>query len=183
MSATPHYTATAKTLHWLIALLIIAMLILGFYLQDMPFSPRKLQLMSWHKWAGVSIFFLVVFRLVWRGLHPPPPLPGSMSTWQRAAAHLGHWALYGLMLAIPLSGWLMSSAKGVPTVWFGVWRLPDLVGRDPALGNALATTHWALNLVLVALLIAHVGAAIKHHLIDRDDVLVRMLPGRDKSSS
>lgn len=174
---TSHYTSTAKALHWLIALLIIAMLILGFYLQDLPFSPRKLQLMSWHKWAGVSIFFLVVFRLAWRLFNPPPALPEQMSPWQQRAAHLGHWGLYALMLAIPLSGWLMSSAKGVPTVWFGIWRLPDLLARDAALGQALATTHWALNLALVAMLIGHVGAAVKHHLVDQDDVLIRMLPG------
>ncbi len=172
-----HYTSTAKALHWVIALMIVGMLLLGFLIQDMPFSPRKLQWISWHKWIGVTIFLLVLLRLGWRWRHPPPPLPASMPAWQRWAAHAGHWLLYGLMLAIPLSGWLMSSAKGVPTVWFGVLPLPDLLSRDPALGERLQQLHFSLNIGLMAVLVAHVGAAIKHHVVDRDDVLLRMLPG------
>src|SRR5690554_4528836 len=172
-----HYTSTAKALHWVIALMIVGMLLLGFLIQDMPFSPRKLQWISWHKWIGVTIFLLVLLRLGWRWRHPPPPLPASMPAWQRWAAHAGHWLLYGLMLAIPLSGWLMSSAKGVPTVWFGVLPLPDLLSRDPVLGEQLQWLHFSLNIGLVAVLVAHVGAAIKHHVVDRDDVLLRMLPG------
>lgn len=177
MPAT-HYTATAKALHWLIAVLILGMLLLGFYVQDLPFSPQKLQLIAWHKWIGVSIFGLVLIRLLWRLAHPAPPLPAHLPAWQTWGAHLGHGALYLLMLAIPLSGWLMSSAKGVPTVWFGVVRLPDLLARNADLGDRLANLHWILNLALIAVLLAHVAAALKHHLIDRDDVLRRMLPGR-----
>ena len=94
------------------------------------------------------------------------------------AAHLGHWGLYALMLAIPLSGWLMSSAKGFQTVWFGVLPLPDLLDKDKALGNTLQTVHAVLNLGLIGLLLAHVGAALKHHFLQRDDVLTRMLPRR-----
>ena len=97
---------------------------------------------------------------------------------ERLAAHLGHWGLYALMLAIPLSGWLMSSAKGFQTVWFGVLPLPDLLDKDKALGNTLQTVHAVLNLGLIGLLLAHVGAALKHHFLQRDDVLTRMLPRR-----
>lgn len=172
------YTATAKALHWGVAVLLFGMLGLGFYMADLPISPTKLKLYSWHKWAGVSLFVLVVVRLAWRAGHRPPALPQHMSRIACYAAHAGHAALYALMLAIPLSGWLMSSAQGFQTVWFGVLPLPDLVGRDEALGEIFNTVHVYLNFALVALVAAHIGAAFKHHFKYRDDVLVRMLPGR-----
>jgi cytochrome b561 len=108
----------------------------------------------------------------------PPALPASMTMPMRFAAHAGHLALYGLMLVIPISGWLMSSAKGFQTVWFGVLPIPDLVGKDKQLGDLLALVHQSLNLLFVAVLAGHIGAALKHHFIDRDDILTRMLPGR-----
>ncbi|WP_295390124.1 cytochrome b [uncultured Thiodictyon sp.] len=170
------YTATAKTLHWLIAIMILGMLGLGFYMHNLPLSPEKLQLYSWHKWTGVSIFLLVIIRLAWRVTHEPPPLPASVPRLQQWLAHGVHLGLYVLMLAIPLSGWLMSSAKGFQTVWFGVLPLPDLVAKDKALGDLLLTVHLSLNLLLVTLLLGHVGAALKHHFIDKDTILTRMLP-------
>jgi cytochrome b561 len=173
---TPHYTPVAKALHWLMALLLFGLLALGFYMYDLPLSPRKLQLYSWHKWAGVTAFLLVLVRLAWRVTHQPPPLPAHMPKVMQFAAHAGHALLYGLMIAIPLSGWLMSSAKGVQTVWFGVLPLPDLVNKNQALGDWLQTVHLSLNLLFVAVLIGHIGAALKHHFPDRDDVLTRMWP-------
>ena len=175
---TNHYTSTAKGLHWLMAILLTGLLILGFYMHDLPLSPEKLKLYSWHKWAGVSAFLLVWFRLAWRVRHRPPTLPASMPAAMQFAAHAGHFLLYALMIAIPLSGWLMSSAKGFQTVWFGVLPLPDLLAKDKALGNLLETVHVVLNYTLIAVLLGHVGAALKHHFIDRDDVLTRMLPRR-----
>ena len=171
------YTRTAIALHWLIALGLAGVVGLGFYMHDLPLSPAKLQLYSWHKWAGVTLFLLALFRLFWRATHLPPELPATMSLFTRLAAHGAHAALYGLMLVIPLSGWLMSSAKGFTTVWFGVLPLPDLVGKDAALGEQLQAAHVWLNYALLALVAAHFAAALKHRLIDRDDILDRMLPG------
>ena len=108
MTVTNHYTHTAKALHWLMAILLFGLLALGFYMHDLPLSPEKLQLYSWHKWAGVSAFMLVLIRLGWRVTHNPPALPASMPKLIQQAAHAGHLALYGLMLAIPLSGWLIA---------------------------------------------------------------------------
>ena len=173
-----HYTATAKALHWGIAVLIFGMLGLGFYMTGLDLSPTKLQLFSWHKWAGVTVFMLVVVRLAWRVGHKPPALPAHMPALERFAAHAGHHLLYVLMFAIPLSGWLMSSAKGFQTVWFGVLPIPDLLAKDKALGDLLQTVHLALNFTLIAVLVGHVGAALKHHFIDKDDVMTRMLPHR-----
>lgn len=171
-----HYTPLAKSLHWLMALMIFGLLALGFYMSDLPLSPEKLQLYAWHKWAGVTVFMLVWLRLAWRITHRPPALPGSMSPLMQLGAHAGHLMLYVLMVAIPLSGWLMSSAKGVQTVWFGVLPIPDVLSRDKELGQLLEEVHSLLNWGLMALVVGHIGAALKHHVIDRDDTLTRMLP-------
>ena len=173
-----HYTAVAKNLHWLMALLILGMLALGFYMTDLPLSPDKLQYYSWHKWAGVSVFILVWLRLAWRLMFPPPALPADMTRAMKLAAHAGHWALYALMVVIPLTGWLMSSAKGFQTVWFGVLPLPDLLAKDKALGEQLAQLHWALNVGFLLLIAGHAGAALWHHIVHKDDTLRRMLPAR-----
>ena len=168
------YTPVAKGLHWLMAVLILGLLALGIYMSDLPLSPQKLTLYSWHKWAGVTVFLLVWLRLAWRVTHRPPALPASMSPPMRLAAHAGHTALYGLMVVIPVTGWLMSSAKGFQTVWFGVLPIPDLVGRDKALGDVLQETHEALNLLLMLTLGGHLAAALWHHFVLKDDTLRRM---------
>jgi len=170
------YTRTAISLHWLVALAIAGTFALGLYMHELPLSPQKLKFYAWHKWAGVTIFLLVVLRLGWRHAYRPPALPDGMVAWQRRAAAVTHALLYLLMLAVPLSGWLMSSAKGFQTVWFGVLPLPDLVGKDEVLGDLLKVIHETLNFVMAGLVAAHLGAALKHHFVDRDDVLTRMLP-------
>lgn len=170
------YTFTAIGLHWLIALAIIGSFALGFYMADLPISPQKLKFYSWHKWAGVTIFLFVVLRLGWRLAHRPPELPAGMPAWQRSVAAATHVLLYLLMVAVPLSGWLMSSAKGFQTVWFGVLPLPDLLAKNEELGNLLQALHRLLNYSMAAIVFAHLGTALKHHFVDRDDVLVRMLP-------
>jgi cytochrome b561 len=173
---TVSYTRTALGLHWVMALLLAGLFAVGLYMTDLPLSPWKLQVYSWHKWAGVTAFLLVSVRLAWRITHRPPQLPETMTRVMQWVAHAGHLGIYVLMFAIPLTGWLMSSAKGFQTVYFGVLPLPDLVGKDKELGRLLAEVHESLNYLLLLLVVGHVGAAIKHHLIDRDDVLSRMAP-------
>ena len=178
LSMPTHYTALAKWFHWGMALLIAGLVAMGFVMTDMELSPDKLQYYAWHKWAGVSVFLLVWLRLLWRVTHPAPAYPDSMSPWMQRMAHAGHMVLYGLMVVIPLSGWLLSSAKGVQTVWFGVWPLPDLLDKDKELGHLLHEVHETLNFCMLFLLAGHAGAALKHHWIDRDDILKRMLPSQ-----
>ena len=168
------YTPVAKGLHWLMAVLILGLLALGIYMSDLPLSPQKLELYSWHKWFGVTVFLLLWLRLAWRVTHRPPALPETLSAPMRLAAHAGHAALYLLMLAIPLSGWLMSSAKGFQTVWFGVLPIPDLLGRDRELGDLLQQVHKLLNLLLMLTLAGHVLAALWHHFVLKDDTMRRM---------
>ena len=177
-----HYTATAKLIHWLMAALLFGLLALGVYMTELPLSPQKLQLYSWHKWAGVTAFLLLLLRLLWRLKNPPPPLPESMSKTMQWVAHAGHFALYALMVAIPLSGWLMSSAKGFQTVYFGVLPIPDLIGKNKELGQLLAEVHETLAWLLVLLVVGHTAAALKHHFIDKDDILIRMSPDHRKHS-
>ena len=170
------YTRVAIGLHWLIAFAIVGSFSLGLYMHELPLSPQKLKFYSWHKWAGVTIFLCVVLRLGWRLAHRPPELPAAMPAWQRSVAAATHVLLYLLMFTVPLSGWLMSSAKGFQTVWFGVLPLPDLLQKDADLGDLLQQIHMLLNYCMAALVAAHLGAALKHHFIDRDEVLAHMIP-------
>jgi len=174
------YTHTAILLHWLVAIALVGSFSVGIYMHELPLSPWKLKIYSWHKWAGVSIFLLVLVRLAWRMTHRPPSLPAAMPAWQHKVAESVHHLLYLLMVAIPLSGWLMSSAKGFQTVYFGVLPLPDLLQKDAALGDVLQQIHMLLNFTLAGLVVGHVVAALKHHFVDRDAVLARMLPFLDK---
>jgi cytochrome b561 len=176
MNTITHYTRTAIVLHWLIAIAIVASFSVGLYMHELPLSPIKLKIYSWHKWAGVTIFLLVLFRLAWRIKHHPPAPPAGMPAWQHIAAELVHGMIYILMILVPLSGWLMSSAKGFQTVYFGILPLPDLLEKNKELGETLAGVHQFLNYSLLGLVVAHAGAALKHHFIERDDVLRRMVP-------
>ena len=170
------YTGTAIGLHWIVVILIVAAWAVGLTMVDLPLSPQKLKLYSWHKWIGVTIFLLTLARLAWRAAHQPPTLSHSIPAWQIRAAAVSHALLYALLFAIPLSGWLFSSASGVPVVYLGLVQLPDLVGRDKALAGLLKQVHVVLNWTLFVIACIHVTAALKHHLVDRDDVLARMLP-------
>lgn len=170
------YTGFAIALHWIVALLILGSFVVGTYMVDLDLSPWKLKVYSWHKWNGVTIFLMVAVRLAWRWTHQPPALPPAMPAWQRHAAAVSHALLYLLMVVVPVSGWVMSSAGGFPVVYFGVLQLPDLVAKDKELFELMKLVHFALNKTLLAVVLLHVAAALKHHYVDRDDVLARMLP-------
>lgn len=174
MTSAMRYSTPAIVLHWLVALLIFVAFPLGLYMADLPLSPEKLKLFSYHKWIGVTVFMLAGLRVGWRLTHTPPPLPASVAGWQRRASAVAHGLLYLLILVIPISGWLMSSAKGVQTVWFGVLPLPDLIGKDKALGHLLEEVHETLNYTLLALVVLHVAGALQHHFIERQPFLQRM---------
>jgi len=178
----PHYSRVAMALHWLLALALVAMFGLGVYMADLPFSPTRLKLYNWHKWAGISFLLLSALRLVWRFTHRPPALPvaiaKAMPAWQNLAYHATHHLLYLLFFVVPLLGWAYSSAAGFPIVWFGVIPLPDFVPADKALAELIKPLHELSALALMALAALHVAAALKHQWIDRDGLLLRMLPGR-----
>lgn len=176
MNQSLSYTRTAVALHWLIALAILCAFPLGLYMHELQLSPRKLQLYSYHKWIGMVVLLLAVVRLLWRSAHRPPPLLAGTPRWQAIAAQATHLGLYLLMLAIPLTGWLMSSAFGIQVVWFGLIPLPDLIGKDKQLGELFKEVHESLNATLVLLVLLHSAAALQHHFIKHDGTLARMLP-------
>ncbi|MBQ0961829.1 cytochrome b [Ideonella sp. 4Y11] len=177
MNSSERYTGVAIALHWLLAVLIVGAFGVGLYMADLPNSLAKLKLYNWHKWAGVTILALSALRLAWRLTHRPPadvPAP----RWQQRAAHATHHALYALFFLVPLAGWAYSSAKGFPIVWFGVLPLPDFVPKDEALAELIKPWHESLAWLMALLVVLHVAAAIKHHVIDRDGLINRMRPGR-----
>jgi len=180
--AVRRYGALAQSLHWLIAALVFAMFGLGWYMAGLPLSPRKFDLYQLHKSLGITIFGLALLRLLWRAIRPAPPLPQSVPPWERAAARASHALLYLMLFVQPLIGFLQSNAANFPVVLWGVWPLPALIGSDEALGETLIVVHrWNSRLLLV-LIIVHVGAALRHHFILKDDVLRRMLPALPGSS-
>ena len=171
------YDGLAMLFHWVLAIAIIGTFSVGWYMADLPFSMTRLKLFNWHKWAGVTILALSALRLLWRLSHRPPadlPMPG----WQKLGAHAVHWLLYAAFFAVPLSGWAYSSAAGFPIVWFGVLPLPDFVGKDKELAESLKQLHQFFAYGLGLLVLAHLGAVVKHVFLDKDGLLRRMLPGR-----
>ncbi|OYD60490.1 UNVERIFIED_ORG: cytochrome b561 [Burkholderia sp. CF145] len=174
---TIRYGTVAISLHWLIAVLIVVAFYLGWIMTDIPgFTPVKLRYFSWHKWIGVTVFAFSLYRLSWRVVNPPPSLPETVSAWQRRGANVVHGLLYVLMLAIPLTGYFYSSASGIQVVYLGIVPLPVIVGPNEALKVFSRICHVSLNYVLLTLVVLHVSAAIKHHLVDHDGLLMRMLP-------
>jgi cytochrome b561 len=173
------YTNVAVLFHWLIALLIIGAFTMGLVMTDMPgLTPTKLKYYSWHKWAGVTILALACLRLLWRLSHPAPPYPASMPGWQKTSADALHALLYLLMFAVPLSGYFYTLAAGFPVVYFGLFELPVLIAKNDALKPVLKDLHFWLNMLLAGSVGVHVAAALKHHFIDRDGVIKRIMPGR-----
>ena len=178
MSNTPErYTLTAITLHWLLAFALLGSFALGTYMADLPLSPTQLRLYNGHKWAGTTILALSLVRLAWRLTHRPPPAL-AMPAWQQRLAGGVHATMYGLFIAVPLSGWAYSSAAGFPLVWFGVLPLPDFVAPDKALAEAIKALHGLGANLLAALVLLHIAAALEHHFVRRNALLARMGLGR-----
>jgi cytochrome b561 len=180
MTTPDRYTSVAKFLHWTIALIIIVQIPAGFFMHKMELSETKFTLYQIHKSFGLVILALALFRLGWRLTHKAPPLPDQMARWQKVAARATHVAFYVAIIAIPLAGWLMVSAStiGVPTKLFFVIPVPHLpVPQSEGLADAFAEVHEYLAFTTAALIVIHIGAALKHHYKDHDDILLRMLPG------
>lgn len=172
-----NYTRTAVALHWIIAALIAMALTLGWFMTDMATSPAKLRVYDWHKWTGITVLTLFFVRALWRLTHAAPA-PVPMPPWQRYAAQAGHGLLYALLLLQPLSGWLFSNAAGHSIVYLGLIPLPDLVAKNASLADNLKELHEASAWVLVVIIGLHILAALKHHYVDHDDTLRRMLRWR-----
>jgi cytochrome b561 len=168
--------SVSKLLHWLVVALILAMAWLGLTMGDLPNGPGKIATYALHKSIGLSILALVVVRLLWRMHAGAPDAVAGTTRAQRRIASLAHWGLYALLLAMPLSGWLVNSASGFPLQWFGLFNLPAIAGKDPGLHELAEDLHEFLFWAMVALVVLHAAAAFYHHLFRRDATLARMLP-------
>jgi cytochrome b561 len=176
-TASTRFAGSSRLLHWLMAVLILAMLFIGAGMAASA-SPRYATLVSIHKPLGIAILILVAIRLVNRLFNPPPPLPADMPAIQRFAAHASHWVLYALMFLLPLIGWGMLSAGGYPIVLFGPLQLPPILAQNATVYATLRQLHTILAYLLFATFLVHFAAALFHGLIRRDGVLESMLPGR-----
>ncbi|HTV98572.1 MAG TPA: cytochrome b [Steroidobacteraceae bacterium] len=170
------YGVLAQTFHWVIAALIVVQFVLAKTAMPLPLGVHKLALLARHKSFGMTVLMLAILRVLWRLRTAPPPLPAGMSRFERGAARGTHIAMYVLLFAMPLTGWMMSSAKNYAVSWFGLFTWPNLIGKSDAAFDLLRATHDTLSYVLFAVAALHIVAALKHHFWNRDDVLVRMLP-------
>lgn len=177
------YGIIAQALHWIVAVLVVAQVVVGVYAANLPVSLARLQWLSQHKSLGLTVLALVLLRLAWRLLHPPPALPSSMPQWERRAALVMHGLLYLLLVLAALAGWLYASAAGLSASWFGLFAVPDLVAKDRALAETFKALHIGLVTVLALLVLAHAGAALRHALLLRDGVMHRMLPWQPRKES
>ena len=181
---TDRWGATSQLLHWTIAVLILSIGAVGLVMGELPRSPKWFWVYTLHKSLGLTVLALVLVRIAWRlYAGAPPPVEGT-PRWQARLASLTHGAIYVLILAMPLSGWLYDSASGLrPFRWFGLAEVPKLSPPHEALADAMHETHELLVWVLIALVIGHAGAALYHHFVRRDATLARMLPRRWRAGS
>lgn len=167
--------AVSQAFHWVIVALLLVMAWLGLTMTDLPNTPHKANVYALHKSIGLTILALATLRLLWR-LYAGRPRELAMPRWQERVAALTHAALYLLLFAIPLSGWLINSTSGFPLRWFGLVRVPAIAHRDAALNALAKEVHETLFWTLAVVALAHAAAALWHHLVQRDATLARMLP-------
>lgn len=170
------YGRIAKILHWGMVLAFVAVYGVAIYMSFLPFGPALFETITLHKSIGLLILGLALLRIVWRLFNAPPPLPEAMPIHEKAIAHAAHFALYAVMIGMPLTGWAMSSAANFPASFFGLFTLPAIMEPSKEAVDLLKAVHWYAAWGIGALILAHIGAALKHHFINRDTVLTRMLP-------
>ncbi len=177
--AARRYDTIAMTLHWLVAVGVLAQIALGLWMIDIPKEPVGVRAywFNLHKSIGMTVGILIVARLAWRLTHRPPPLPPAMPRWQLRAARASHMLLYACMITMPLAGYLGSTFSGYPIKYFGA-TLPSWGWKDEVLKDFFSTVHLVAAVVFISLISLHVLAALKHLLYDRDGVFHRMLPHR-----
>jgi cytochrome b561 len=173
------YGAVALLFHWSMALLVIGLAALGLYMVTLPdvgFDTKKVMLVLYHKEFGVLALVLLATRLSWRVTQVLPRLVENLPDWQQITARFVHLSFYGLLIALPVTGCLLSSAAGIPVSFFGLFMLPDFVHRDGDLFQRYVTIHKFLGYVLILFILVHAGAALRHHFVFKDDTLRKMLP-------
>lgn len=169
------YTGAAMAIHWLMALIIIGLLAVGLWMVELPLAPLKFEVYQWHKSFGLFVLILLIVRVGWRWTNPVPMMGENMPKWQVRVAEMTHFLLYFLMVAMPISGWVMSDAAGYSPRFFGLW-VPQIWVQDQTVVFWAKEVHEIMGKMLIGLIVVHGGAAVFHHLIQRDDILLRMVP-------
>ncbi len=175
--ATPAYTVTARTLHWVTASLVLLNLPLGLVIANNWGGPLQDQLYDLHRSIGALIIPIILVRVLYRFGHPPAPLPDDIPALQQLAAKATHWALYALLIVQPFLGWIGTSAYPARIVVFGLFELPPIWPEDRAFSDHVLFVHSIIGLSIACLLAAHIGAALHHHFVRRDGILSRMISG------
>lgn len=170
------YSGLARFLHWASALFVLGLIPMGYIMGHMDFSPVKLQVFTLHKSFGMTVFALALTRIIWRFISPPPISLETHALWEKLLAKLIHILLYAALIGMPLSGWLMSSAGEFPVSYFGLFNVPDLIEKDKEIFSFMREVHELTAYILFAAVLLHFTGALKHHVIDRDVTLQRMLP-------
>jgi cytochrome b561 len=176
-AAVPAYTVTARILHWVTASLILFMLPLGLVIANNWGGPLQDQLYDLHRSIGALLIPIILVRVVYRWTHPPAPLPDDIPALQQLAANATHWALYALLIVQPFVGWIGTSAYRATIVVFGLFELPPIWPEDRAFSDRVLFVHGLIGLTIAVLLAAHIGAALQHHFVRRDGILMRMISG------
>jgi cytochrome b561 len=173
----PAYNLTARVLHWITAVLVLAMIPLGIVIANEWGGPAQNALYDLHRSIGVTIIPLVILRILYRWTYPPLPLPADIPAMQRLTAYANHWGLYALLIVQPFTGWIATSAYRAPIVVFGLFELPPIWPENRAFSEQLFYIHTLLGLAIACLVAVHIGAALHHHFVRRDRVLLRMITG------
>ena len=173
----PAYTVTARVLHWLTAALILVQIPLGVIITNVEMGTWADTLYNLHKSIGATLIPLVLIRLAYRLTHPPGPLPEDIPEMQRSIAEFMHWSLYALLIVQGLVGWIATSAYPAPVPVFGLFELPSIWSENRALSDQLYAVHRYIGIALAVLIAGHAGAALQHHFIRKDRVLMRMISG------
>lgn len=168
--------ALSQTFHWVIVMLIIVQFVLARIEHDLPLGLEKFAVLARHKSVGITILILATLRLLWRWMNPVPPLPDTLKPYERVLAHLTHFGLYFFLFAMPITGWMLSTASNFPVSYWGWFTLPNLMTPNKETAHVMHEVHETLFKILVAFAALHIAAALKHHLVLKDDVLRRMLP-------
>jgi cytochrome b561 len=176
-SGAPAYSVTARALHWITAGLVLFMLPLGLVIANNWGGPLQDWLYDLHRSIGVLFIPIVLARVVYRTPHPPMPLPDDIPPVQQFAAHAAHWVLYGLLIAQPFVGWIATSAYRAQIIVFGLFELPPIWPEDRAFSDRLFVVHGVIGLAIAALAAMHIAAALHHHFVRKDGVLMRMITG------
>lgn len=176
-TTVPGYTLTARILHWVTAALVLIMVPIGVAMANADFGGAQDTLYHLHRSIGVLLLPIVLIRLIYRLRNPAPPLPADIPWIQQLAAHITHWGLYTLLIVQPVVGWIATSAYRAPILFFWLFEVPPIWPVDQAFSERMFAVHRLIGIAIVLLVCAHVGAALFHHFIRKDRVLMRMVSG------